>query len=257
MNRKMWEPEWIADWPDWPCPTCRTGTLKPVKDLHRYEDTAEWKRTQYNSNPYDISQRFSSWLRCNRTDCREPAVVIGEEGAGPEFDDEGNDYPVRYYRPVAIEPSPHLFNPPKRCPEDVQVELVRAFALFLRDPTAAGNALRGAVERILDHKQVPRTLISKNHKRVRINLHLRIERFKAANLEAAAALMAVKWIGNEGSHAGSLSRSDVLDAMEMVENVVDQFWGEKDQTLKRRIAGINKSKKPRSKQRKPKKKASP
>lgn len=254
MNRKMWENEWISEWPDWPCPTCRTGTLKSVKDLHRYEDTAEWKRTQYDRNPYDLSQRFSWWFRCNRANCREPAVVIGEEGVSPEFDDDGTDYPVTYYRPLAIDPSPPLFIPPKRCPEDVQAELVRAFALFLRDPTAAGNALRGAVERILDHKQVPRTVISKKQKRVRINLHDRIVMFKAANAEAAEALMAVKWIGNEGSHAGSLSRSDVLDAMDMIENVIDKFWGEKDQTLQRLIARVNKSKKPRSKLRKRKQK---
>ena len=37
-------------------------------------------------------------------------------------------------------------------------------------------------------------------------------------------MLAVKWIGNEGSHPGSVSRDDLLDAFQLVEHLLDEIF---------------------------------
>jgi hypothetical protein len=110
------------------------------------------------------------------------------------------------------------------------------------------NALRGCVEVILTRRGVPRTTVSKG-KRHRLFLHDRIELFQRRDAEVGAALMAVKWIGNEGSHAGALTPADVLDALEVIEDVLERFWGDKRRTLARLITKINQKRGPRSRRR--------
>jgi hypothetical protein len=40
-------------------------------------------------------------------------------------------------------------------------------------------------------------------------------------------LLAVKWIGNTGSHATEISRVAVMDAYDMLEHCLDLLYGEK------------------------------
>jgi hypothetical protein len=138
----------------------------------------------------------------------------------------------------------------------VQRELVRAFSLFWGDPTAAGNALRGCVECILTRRGIPRNTVSKG-KRRRLQLHDRIVQFEKKSPRQAGALMAVKWIGNEGSHAGSLQLTDVFDAMDVIKDVIDNFWGDREKTLARLINEINRERGPRSRRRRRRRKGTP
>jgi hypothetical protein len=63
-------------------------------------------------------------------------------------------------------------------------------------------------------------------------------------------MFAVKWVGNEGSHPGTLSRDDLLDAFEIVEDMLQEMFAphEKDRVLELAKA-IHRAKKPRSQQR--------
>jgi hypothetical protein len=246
MNRNLWSHIGFGkeSWPGWPCSVCTTGTWT-LRDI-KVEETGASKR-QVNPPPWDFAGRFRAVLRCNRGTCDEPAVMIGDVSVEVDVGDQGEQFYENWFAPTSVYPAPLLFLPPKKCPEAVQKELVRAFALFLPDPTAAGNALRATVEAILTDRGVPRTAISSKHRRQFLKLHDRIDAFSKTNPSVAEALMAVKWIGNEGSHEGALKRADVVDALEVIENVLDDLWGDKGKTLKRLIVSINKRRRPRSK----------
>lgn len=61
---------------------------------------------------------------------------------------------------------------------------------------------------------------------------------QAKRPEVANALMAVKWIGNDGSHDGKLTVDDVLDGVDMLEHALNLLYGDQDDIL-RRIAVVN------------------
>lgn len=229
--------------PPWACPACTTGSLRLQPKLELHETLASRKNGPH-ADPTEYTGRFHGWLKCDRPGCGEVAVVIGDAATEPEWDDEGQQSYETLFRPTAISPAPLMFLPPKRCPEEVQKELVRAFALYWLDPTAAGNTMRSCVDQILTRRGVPRATVTKGRRRW-LTLHRRIERFQLLKPSAGNALMAVKWIGNEGSH-GTLAAADVLDAVEVIENVIDDFWGDRRRTLSRLIAQVNRARRPRS-----------
>jgi hypothetical protein len=66
---------------------------------------------------------------------------------------------------------------------------------------------RRSVERQLDARRIPKT-----HP---MALHDRIERIKDSQPNAHAALMAIKSLGNAGSHTDELSRDDLFNAFDL------------------------------------------
>lgn len=51
--------------------------------------------------------------------------------------------------------------------------------------------------------------------------------------------MAVKWIGNEGSHQDVLTTSDVLDGAEILEHVIVALYGTGNAAMRAKISAIN------------------
>jgi Domain of unknown function (DUF4145) len=83
-------------------------------------------------------------------------------------------------------------------------------------------------------------------KRSKLTLHDRIVAFRATNLDAADLLLAVKWLGNAGSHAdmAGISRHDVLDGMEITEHVLHLLFDKSGQAVTKLAKSINKRKGP-------------
>ncbi|SEO01510.1 protein of unknown function [Actinacidiphila rubida] len=128
-------------------------------------------------------------------------------------------------------------------PQTVKDLLVAASAILYLDPSSAANRVRAAIEELLDLHRVPRTFISKKHKRVRYTAHKRIELFKERKpkfADAADLLMAVKWIGNDGSHGNELGVGDVLDGVELLNHALELTYDTSAADLRKRAAAINK-----------------
>ena len=53
-----------------------------------------------------------------------------------------------------------------------------------------------------------------------LNLHARIEEFAKRDAVIGAQLMALKWLGNTGSHEGSVTKDDLLGAFEIMEHAL-------------------------------------
>jgi hypothetical protein len=106
---------------------------------------------------------------------------------------------------------------------------------------SCANRLRTAAEALLTERKVPRTTINKKHKRERITLHARIEKFKQHDAVSADLLLAIKWLGNEGSHANldELGGEDLLNAFEFFEHLVERIYVKREEQLKKIAKGIN------------------
>ncbi|MEJ2084015.1 MAG: DUF4145 domain-containing protein, partial [Acidobacteriota bacterium] len=117
------------------------------------------------------------------------------------------------------EPAPALIRLPEDLPEDLLRHLGRAFSLFWMDGAACANAIRGAVDEFLNHHRVRKTDGSRTS-RGRLSLHRRIELFAEQDEHLASALMAVKWIGNVGSHSAEVRREALFDGFDLLEHVL-------------------------------------
>jgi hypothetical protein len=101
------------------------------------------------------------------------------------------------------------------------------------------------VELILDKFKIKKTTNNSDGKRKKVALHHRIEQFKVKYSSAAELLMAIKWIGNVGSHSSeALTRDDILDGMEMLEHVVNMLFESESKRIKTLVKTINKRKGP-------------
>ncbi len=151
-------------------------------------------------------------------------------------DSEGDTHYEDYFLPRFCTPMPDIFELPKKCPDDVACELRAAFALFWSDPSAAANRVRVALERLMDHLLVQKRRKNKNGKFDKLKLHTRIEIFAKAEPFWGAQLMALKLLGNTGSHDGGVTKDEVLDAFEIIEHALFELIGQRS----KRIAALAK-----------------
>ncbi len=230
-RRRATEPlgvRWITPFsptsgPDWTCPTCKLGSLTLVANSLMSYETRRSRDARKNDEawtPEHTEERAHLALRCARPGCGEYVIVTGflssKQVDGFEtYEDE--------FRPLFVQPSPELVDLPPNCPSTIAAQLRRAFTLFWLDPSAAANRVRASVECLMDHQRVARGL----------SLHRRIERFQAAQPNLGHALMAVKWIGNDGSHRRELARGHLLKAFEMLSHVLEELYGQREQRQKR------------------------
>jgi hypothetical protein len=77
-------------------------------------------------------------------------------------------------------------------------------------------------------------------------LHKKIEAFRQIKPEVGDHLLAIKWIGNSGSHAAILTKKDLLDAYELMEFSLQQLYRDRERRLNRLSQEINLQKGPRS-----------
>ena len=192
--------------------------------------------------PEWIDERFAGLLVCRDAVCGE-MVSMGGRSHVVEYTDyeRGERIWEREYEPMFMYPAPPVFPLPEKCPEAVADELNKSFALFWFDTGSCANRLRAAVEALLTERKIPRTIVNKHGKRERISLHARIERFKQSDMRSADYILAIKWIGNAGSHArlDELSRSDLLDGFELFEHVIELMYVQHERHLKKLARNIN------------------
>lgn len=230
MNRTLWCPPYRGSLPSFPCPACREGHLLSSADDLREAETGESKRAHGHEawDPEWVDERFSTLFRCNNPNCGH---VVGAAGTvsvreSPSTLPNG-DWDMEYvplFTPMAFWEAPPIIRPCAECPEDVAAQLSRSFPLYWLDRSACANAVRATVETMLTERGIPETTTNRQDKIVRISLHDRIEKFKAMNQAAADLLLAIKVLGNVGSHGDDVTVDDLLDAYEILDHVVDTVY---------------------------------
>jgi hypothetical protein len=238
--------------PNWACPRCGGGHYRLVPDSLFRSWTAD---TQEASSELAfeaswVEQRFVAALKCDNKKCGEIAVVAGT-GRVDEFPDEHLTemlYEDVFY-PKYFSPSPSLISIPANCPFEVVTELRYAFVVAWSDYASAGNRIRAAVERLMDALRIQKQTVNGRGKRHAITLHERITKTKGRYTAAHDALLAIKWLGNAGSHTDSLTRDDVFDALDIFESVLSDLYSKHPSAIRRLVKSVNARKGPVAKRR--------
>lgn len=175
-----------------------------------------------------MDERFSTLSRCNNPSCGYVVGAVGRVSFSESYstlpNGEWDVDVVPLFTPMAFWEAPPIIRVCVECPEDVDAQLKRSFPLYWIDRRACANAVRITVEILLTERGVPETTTDRHGKPVRINLHHRIEKFRAKNQAAAELLLAIKMLGNVGSHGDDVTMDDLLDAYEILDHVIDAIY---------------------------------
>ena len=197
--------------------------------------------------PGDIEERFECVLLCDNRYCNEPIMVCGRTGHEQVWDQEEGQTWDRYFMPVFFYPAPPIIRIPKECPEDIRHQLKEAFSMYWFHLGGSANRLRNGIELILTYLKVQRFARSTKRGRVRLALHNRILIFREKHREFGDLMLAVKWLGNEGSHPGKMTKDDVLDGFEIIEHLLREVFEQTSSRIASLSRQIIRAKGPRSK----------
>ena len=227
MKRSIWNMTLTENSaPPWPCSECGKGLLRLVPKSLSYKETIQSQRAHGEEawDPDWIDHAFSAWLKCSHAGCGQEVVVSGVGGVEAWYDnEEGTTGWTPYFAPKWCSPMPDVFEFPAKCPDDVKKQLRLSFKLFWADQASAASKVRIALERLMDHLGVPKRKKDKNGKLGDLSLHQRIEIFQLGKSAIGSQLMALKWLGNTGSHESQVSRDDLLDAFEILEHALSEL----------------------------------
>ena len=214
------------------CPTCKFGLLEMEPETFKFRETVGSERA--HSHPDWTRYIFVGLLKCNNTRCSETVAFSGD-GSMELFDDyeAGEQRWLKTFYPRFFIPSVDIFPIPANCPEEVQDNLRKSFSIAWQDLSAAGNKLRVAIENMIDTINPGSTG----------KLHNKLETLRSTNQEVSDMLMAVKWIGNAGSHTADLKECDVAVAYQVMQKVLNKLYGN-EKFLNDVVGKINQSKKP-------------
>ena len=231
--------------PPWECPTCGKGHLVPIKGKEVVQETGPSQRAHAHEEwgPEWVQERFAMLLQCNFANCGEVVSASGNSGIEPNgyFDPEGEwqqEY-IRIYEVLALLPAPLPIRPIVKTPETVREPLRTAGQLLWVSPEAAANHVRHAVEHLMDHQKVKKLSKAGGKK---LSLHARLLEFEKKDSVNGQILRAIKWIGNDGSHKGGVSRDEVLDAFDMMELALTNLFDDAAAKVMKKVQAVIKAK---------------
>lgn len=238
MDRAPWA-EWVFS-PSWPCPTCQRGHIR-LKYGADYRSTSRTERRSREDERYNHDERldrFTGHMVCDHKSCGETATFVGDIHTLRLFNDGSEDHVDTSYRARSIVPAPLPFPIGPKVPKAAAALIREAAALYWLDQAAAVSRVREALGAILTDLGAPE--FGANGKR--LPLHQRIAAFRTLAAgrwgEQADIIEAAKWIGNEGTH-DTVSRDAALDAFEMLETVIDDFYVRSRHALLEKVRATN------------------
>ncbi|HGT6217305.1 TPA: DUF4145 domain-containing protein, partial [Escherichia coli] len=215
---------------NWPCPTCHQKTLQIVKNTFVTKDSAR-TRLNYTEDWFDhemCESVFICMAECTRPQCQEVVACSGIGGESHFWEEDVGDHVESWYRPMCFSPILHPFLIPERCAEEIRQPLIASFSVYLSQPGSAANLIRITVERMLTAIGVPE--LNDNNKR--IVLHHRLEKLDGQYASYKDALMAIKFLGNAGSHTyDEVEIGDIEDAFAIMEYVVNDIFSGRRESI--------------------------
>ena len=260
IDRKPWRRTFEKGTPPYlPCPYCNNGKLKLCESSLSLGQTAGSLSEQDEDgwDPELTNGKSSCVFKCNNPGCRGAVACCAHYGVERQQTGEDEFDLIEVHSPRYFDPPLPVFRIPRDCPEMVRKDVEGAFALHWADPMSAANRIRSALERLMDHARIPRRKRDGKGSSYRLQLHNRIQEYgkKAKDKRLVSIMTAMKWIGNEGSHGGKLSRDDVFDAFDLLEHTLKQIFDDSTTSLVALSQKINRKKGPLSRQRQVKAKA--
>jgi len=232
--------------PEWECPCCNNGLLSIETKQFHFEETqlsASW-HSEEEWEPEYIQYRFHGTLKCKNCEDFISFLGRGKVDYNHYYDNIHNEYIEEYidvFYPMYFCPPLNIFKIHENCPADIKNEIEDSFSLFWNDLPSCANKIRTSLEMLMNQQNVKKKIIQ-GGKRISLTLHKRIEEYKNTNPEIAEFLLAIKWIGNAGSHVGKIEKIDILEAYELLEHSLNKLFDDTEEKLKRITKEINKRK---------------
>lgn len=229
----------VNDYVTYPCPSCGRSSLKLNKEKFYAKVTSESHNLIeiLGSDTELIKEVFTAVLVCENHECEEVVVCSGTGYVEMDITVNDRDEQIQeyfsYYIPKVFIPPLQYIDIPTTCPSEVYENLQEAFSLTLLSPSSAANKVRMAIENLLSEYNIPKYKLIKRkgkskRERCLMSLHERITiaaHRKKTFGKLDGLLFAVKWLGNEGSHAASgLTQSDLFDAYRLTEHILNVLY---------------------------------
>lgn len=237
--------------PNWLCSTCKKSRLVFESNkiiVCQTNASKEYDRNWVGEEPYYLANHFHGTIKCSDSKCNEIYTIAGRFIIEEDFDEEEEQiFNKESYYTEYIYPIVNIFKLPEDTPWEVEEAITIAFKVFWIDKAACANAIRKSVEIILTDKKVNKFKKHLNKPRTKFTLHQRIDIFEKRNDEnsdVAQHLMAIKWIGNTGSHDGDISNDDLLNGFELLNYSLEKLYGSRDKEIQQMTKYINKRRKP-------------
>jgi hypothetical protein len=230
-------------WPRPHCRTCGEGYVSWEKPTTARNNQSIKEMDDPNWEPEWITGTLHVAGHCENVDCNQVVIGVGTFRVDYSIDGSGNQhqglhysefYKLKYFNPPLV-----LHTLPEAVPQEVRNAIDRAAPILFVDPSSAATVLRASIELFLTDWGIP-TLDTREK---RITLHKRIELWEEATgkHEVGEQLLAVKWIGNTGSHEGEpLTVRAVIDGLEFIESAFNELLVAPE--LKERVKAVNKAK---------------
>ena len=243
VNRKLnAQPITEAVAPPWVCPTCSAGMFRLDADALKFAMSSHSARAAGEEwfGPEHVEYKFSALLKCDNPACKEVASIAGrgELETIPDERMQHEEYEARFF-PTYFSPSPVLISIPPRCPDEVREQLNAAFVSSWGEYPAAANRIRVAAELLLDALRVPKTAAVQNKGRRRRSLHERINALPARHAPVKNSMLAIKWLGNHGTHEADMSQHAVYDALDIFESVLEELYSEHPRRIEQLVRAVN------------------
>jgi hypothetical protein len=237
MEKEIWKRLiWEEKCPPWPCPSCGAGVVAVVPGSFKQAPT---KASIADSNEdwwgaENVVYSFGAWGKCSNALCSEGFCLSGTGTVEVGPDEQGNAQYEDAFQLRYCHPTLQLIRLPKQCPQAVADSLSYAFSLYWVDRPATAGRIRVAVERLLDHLAIPATTKKGGY----LPLDHRIDAFSKNDPTNGAHLMALKWLGNVGSHTDYVNTDDLLSAFEILEHVLGEVIDKKSASIAKLAADI-------------------
>ncbi len=236
MDRKLWNGR-VTKYssPLWPCPHCSRGVLKLVSDSLVHHETVASKRacrSDENYSEWDTDYRFAAWTECGH--CKGSVSISGRGSLEQQYTSQEGDWEwFETFWAQIWDPMPDVFELPPKCPDNVRQVLRAAFALHAFDRASCASRLRVALELLMDSEKSPRKRRTVKGELRSLSLHERLNLYAADEPEIGPQLMALKWLGNAGSHESAVSSDDIFNAFEVFEHVLVEIVDKRKKRVKK------------------------
>lgn len=251
MHRELWTNRvfsYNAPIPSWACPVCEVGSLRikasDISEIPSRETEKSRKINSYNSTGL-MTFVFTDRLICSNQACQERVVMSGKGEYWDKLDTHQlkNGFSgtrMKKFYPEYFSPHLKIIQIPRSVPEKIQDQLCKSFPLYWIDLGACANKIRVSLELILDDQSI---LKKPKQKTRSYSLHKRIQLFVEVQPDLADLLNAMKLLGNEGSHEGHVSISDLIDGYEIMEHLLMELYPDSRTRVRDLASRINQKKK--------------
>lgn len=228
---------------EYKCPSCHGGVLRLSGEFDSQETEAS--KIQHGEEWWDpdhIVLVFSCALKC--VTCKELVFMVGNGvvNIDHDIDEHGNwvsDW-TSYYSPSFFHPPLQLIDYAASTPSEVISPLSVASSLYFTSPASCCNSVRVAAELVLNKLEIPEKEGEKT-----LSFGHRINLLSEEQQTIKELFNAIRWLGNHGSHPGNeIEFDDALHALEIMEFLLEEVYGDRRKELKELAAAINNRKGP-------------